>query len=168
MEPGGGLTRRTGMTRSRFAIVFATTAVVAALAGGVAGMVAGQSGGAAPTAPAVSVGAVQTEPVAPTANGVVAPATRTVTVVRTAPAAQPVQTAPNVPTAAKPVKERKVTESEHTTPQSEPVQTVEVDPTPTPDVPYATDGTPTSMNGVPDPMVPAVSEPEATPTPLHK
>lgn len=166
------------MTRSRFAIVFASTAVVAALAGGVAGMVVGQSDHAAPTAPVSQVGAVQNEKVAPpnavghagTATGITAVGRPVNPVAATASTPGGAATGTVVkPAAPSKPKAPKVTEPEHTATndqQAAPVQAVEVDPTP--DVPYATDGTPTSMNGTPDPQVPAVSEPEATPAPLHK
>lgn len=160
------------MTSHRFATVFASTAVVAALIGGVGGLALGQSHHAAPTAPVSQVGAVQTEPAVSTpavplgnpSVEVSTPAARsaTVTVVKAAKPAAPSK--PKAP---------KVTDPEHTTPQSDQVQAVEVDPTPASttdptDVPWTTDGAPKSMNGTPDPTVGAVPAPESTPTPLGR
>lgn len=159
------------MTTRRFAAVFATTAAVAALAGGVGGLVLGQSHHTAPTVNVV--GGAQTpaaaEAVAPAAPAPVATAivTRTVVVKTAAPVA-------SKPTAAKPVKEPKVTEPQTQSPVAQPAA-VAAEPDPTPDPtpapnydqpegPWQKGGMPSSMNGTPDPQVGGATTP-AEPTP---
>lgn len=157
-----------------FALTFATITAVAAVAGGVGALVVGQSHHAAPTQPVVrEVGAAQT----PASTKAVAPAapapvvehvvTRTVVIKTAAPA-------PAVKP-SKPVKEPKVTEPAS---QPAPAAAVEVDPTPDPapapnydqpEGPWQKGGTPTSMNGQPDPKVGTVTPTEPTPgtLPMH-